>query len=101
MIEAHLASYWPLRQGTGSRAAGAIGTFLTSGLVHAYPYILAGGSRHGAACIVAYFLVQAVLLGLETAVERQRSLSGGSIATPMSQGWLWTRTMLLVLLPSR
>jgi len=79
------------------RLAGTMCTFIASGLVHAYPYILGGGTLGGACSIVEYFIVQATLVSLEVV------LTNGSTPGPPRGVYMylaWARTMLLVALPT-
>lgn len=105
VIEAHLSEYVyrPLRKGGVSRALAVVGCFLCSGLVHAYPYVLAGGTMPGATSIILYFLVQAFLLGIESASMHKDRDAKGSV-TVINDNVIntagWIRTMLAVALPS-
>lgn len=49
VVQAHLAAYVyrPLRQWGCSKLVAVLGTFVVSGVVHVYPYVVAGAPAPG------------------------------------------------------
>jgi hypothetical protein len=86
--------YKPLRRQGAAPATAGSATFIASGVLHVYPLWVAGLSSWATASMMGYFVVQAALIGVESAYDSPAG--GASTGSTSSAAQLqWSMPVLL------